>query len=119
MPWSVRENDDRCPASKPWSVVNDKTGDLRGCHPDKASARQQQKALYANVPDAERGSMGERYDQVKAELDLRITRRSEGIYNGRPLQQRQNEDEIRALSAQLEILAQAEDEQLDEEISPR
>lgn len=41
-----------CPASKPWAVFNSDTGDVRGCHPSKKAARQQQKALYRNVPDA-------------------------------------------------------------------
>ena len=51
MPYIVRE-DSRCPAGKSWAVVNEQTKDLRGCHPTKEHARQQQKALYANVPDA-------------------------------------------------------------------
>jgi len=48
----VIKRDDRCPASKPFAVVNQQTGDLRGCHPTEDHARQQQKALYVNVPDA-------------------------------------------------------------------
>jgi len=56
MPYSIREDDSRCPAGKKWSVVNSDTGDLKGCHPSKDSARQQQKALYANVPDAGRSA---------------------------------------------------------------
>lgn len=52
MPYSIKSNDSRCPAGKKWSVVNSDTNELHGCHPDKESARQQQKALYANVPDA-------------------------------------------------------------------
>jgi hypothetical protein len=52
MPYVIRENDSRCPAGKPWSVVNQATGDLRGCHPSKKHAREQQKALYAVVDDA-------------------------------------------------------------------
>lgn len=50
MPWIVREDRDKCPASKPWAVLNQQTGDLRGCHPTKEHATQQQKALYASVP---------------------------------------------------------------------
>jgi len=51
MPYVIKL-DDRCPASKPWAVANQQTNDLRGCHPTKEHAREQQKALYANVPDA-------------------------------------------------------------------
>lgn len=51
MPYVVKQ-DDRCPASKPWGVSNQKTGDLRGCHPTKEHARLQQKALYAAEDDA-------------------------------------------------------------------
>lgn len=46
MPYVVRE-DDRCPASRPWGVFNQQTGDLHGCHPTKEHARRQQRALYA------------------------------------------------------------------------
>ncbi len=46
MPYVVRV-DGRCPAAKPWGVSNQKTGDLRGCHPAKEHARSQQRALYA------------------------------------------------------------------------
>jgi hypothetical protein len=46
MPYIVRQ-DDRCPASRPWGVSNQQTGDLHGCHPTKAHARSQQRALYA------------------------------------------------------------------------
>ena len=52
MPWIIRRDEDQCPVSRPWAVVNQQTGDLRGCHPSKHHARQQQKALYASVPDA-------------------------------------------------------------------
>ena len=54
MPYSIKSNDSRCPKGKPFSVVNSDTNDLRGCHVSKESAREQQKALYANVPDADR-----------------------------------------------------------------
>lgn len=45
MPWKIIETAD-CPGG--WAVVNTKTGHRAGCHSSKASARQQQKALYAN-----------------------------------------------------------------------
>ena len=51
MPWVIKR-DDRCPVSKPWGVVNQQDDDLRGCHPTKQAAREQQKALYVNVPEA-------------------------------------------------------------------
>lgn len=52
MPWTVSEDTHVCPASKPWAVKNQQTGDLRGCHPTENHARRQQRALYAIVPDA-------------------------------------------------------------------
>jgi hypothetical protein len=61
MPYSIKQNDSRCPAGKKWSVVNSDTGDLKGCHPDEESARKQQKALYANVPDADRAADDDHY----------------------------------------------------------
>ena len=51
MPYVVTR-DDRCPASKPWGVTNQQTGDLHGCHPTKEHARSQQRALYAAADDA-------------------------------------------------------------------
>lgn len=52
MPWSV-DKDDRCPADKPWAVTNKDTNRLVACHPSQDAARQQQKALYANVPESD------------------------------------------------------------------
>jgi hypothetical protein len=46
MPYVVR-TDSRCPASRPWGVVNQATGELHGCHPSEEHARSQQRALYA------------------------------------------------------------------------
>jgi hypothetical protein len=37
----------KCPASRPWGLFSRASGDLKGCHATKASARQQQKLLYA------------------------------------------------------------------------
>jgi hypothetical protein len=53
MPWSVKK-DSRCPASKPWGVINDQTGALvpGGCHATKQEARAHQSALYVNEPQA-------------------------------------------------------------------
>jgi hypothetical protein len=52
MPFNVVNNDDRCPASKPYAVIGGRSGhDLFGCHPDKDSARKQQQALYAQTGD--------------------------------------------------------------------
>src|SRR5215831_18156790 len=48
MPYSVVQDTNACPASRPWAVKNTDTGDVRGrCHETKAQARDQQKALYA------------------------------------------------------------------------
>lgn len=52
MPFKIKSSDSRCPASKPWSVVNSDTDALHGCHASKDEAEDQLKALYANVPDA-------------------------------------------------------------------
>jgi len=46
MPWKV-EQGHGCPASRPWAVVKTTTGERVACHPTKASAQQQVKALYA------------------------------------------------------------------------
>lgn len=53
MPWKVKK-DARCPDSQPWAVVNSDTNRLVSCHLSQDSARQQQKALYANVPESGR-----------------------------------------------------------------
>lgn len=48
MPWNVTKSS-RCPADKPWAVIGGKDGKhIAGCHPDRDSALQQQKALYVN-----------------------------------------------------------------------
>jgi hypothetical protein len=51
MPYGVAKHDS-CPASRPWGVTNTVTGTLHGCHPTKAKAQAQQRALYANEPRA-------------------------------------------------------------------
>lgn len=58
MPFIV-EKTDACPASRPWGVFTETAhgsgksqGRPHGCFATKTGARQQQKALYANVPDA-------------------------------------------------------------------
>lgn len=65
MPWDVKK-DDRCPSSKPWAVVNADNNRLVACHVDKDSARQQQKALYANVPEADRSLRADADDDPQA-----------------------------------------------------
>ena len=52
MPWVVRRDEDKCPASRPWGVFNQQTGDLRGCHPTRKHGLRQAAALYASVPDS-------------------------------------------------------------------
>jgi hypothetical protein len=63
--------------SKPWAVVNLQTGDIGGrWHPDKASATDQQKAMYANMKNKARYGMAEahailaplQFAEVEAEL---------------------------------------------------
>lgn len=58
MPFIVVKSD-QCPASKPYGVFTESkqgsgepTGSPHGCHATAAEARQQQKAMYANVPEA-------------------------------------------------------------------
>ena len=51
MPWHVARSDE-CPASKPWAVITDSSGDVVGCHESQAAAQRQMAALYANEPEA-------------------------------------------------------------------
>lgn len=58
MPFVVQKTD-QCPASRPYGVFTETAhgsgqtkGDPHGCFPTQAKAREQQKALYASVPDA-------------------------------------------------------------------
>lgn len=53
MPYDVGKGHG-CTGSKPWAVYNSETGEKRGCHPTEESAKRQQRALYANVPDADK-----------------------------------------------------------------
>jgi hypothetical protein len=53
MPWRVQRSD-RCPTSRPWAVINQRTGAVQGCHASQAAARQQMAALYASEPSASR-----------------------------------------------------------------
>ena len=53
MPYEIKKTS-QCPASKPFGVFNKDSGDLRGrCHPSRARALAQMRALYA----AESGRM--------------------------------------------------------------
>ncbi len=63
MPFIVVKDTDACPVSRPWAVYTEtghqtgkKTGKPHGCHPTADAARQQQKALYANVDEASRSA---------------------------------------------------------------
>lgn len=47
MPWKIVEG--RCPAGKPWAVVQIDNDKVVGCHPTKAAARKQVAALNINV----------------------------------------------------------------------
>lgn len=46
MPWDVRR------AKSGWEVINPETGRVVGHHPTRRSAEEQQRALYANVPES-------------------------------------------------------------------
>lgn len=50
MPYMVKHNVPGCPASRPWAVFGP-TGKKHGCHPSKARADRQARALYANDPN--------------------------------------------------------------------
>lgn len=52
MPYVIRE-DSNAPEHERYKVINQQTGDIRGKFPTEKAARQQQKALYANIPDAD------------------------------------------------------------------
>jgi HK97 family phage prohead protease len=59
MPYIVVKDAAACSAQKPWAVYTETghetglpTGKPHGCFASKEAAREQQKALYANVPDA-------------------------------------------------------------------
>lgn len=58
MPYKVVRDTDRCPASKPWAVVSEGSGDTKGCHATKAAAEKQRKAIEANTDESHhRGSL--------------------------------------------------------------
>lgn len=68
MPFSIRKSGNE------YCVVNSDTGDKKGCHPTKAKAVQQLKALYANVPEAGKKDFNGwvyeyQIDQADAEYD--------------------------------------------------
>jgi hypothetical protein len=51
MPYHVGKSSS-CPTSKPWTVLKDDGSKAGGCHPSKAKANEQMKAMYANEPSA-------------------------------------------------------------------
>lgn len=59
MPWHIISNHSGCPASKPYAVIKDATGELDGCHKTNGEAMAQMKALYAS----ERGTPPYRVSQ--------------------------------------------------------
>jgi hypothetical protein len=64
MPWRVVKDTNACPADKPWAVKNTVNGDVGGrCHASRPDAIKQQRAMYANVPEAKR--MSERVSYLK------------------------------------------------------
>jgi hypothetical protein len=49
MPWNIVKGGGSCKADE-WAVIGGRDGKhLAGCHPDRESALQQQKALYAQT----------------------------------------------------------------------
>lgn len=66
MPWHVGTSDS-CPASKPYAVVEEGSGAVRGCHPTRKAAIQQLRALYVNVPEARPKAVAE-WEAAMAEL---------------------------------------------------
>lgn len=58
MPWSIVENESRCPTSKPWGVVKDTNNELEGCHTSRERAVAQLAALNA----AEENAMNDKQD---------------------------------------------------------
>ncbi len=57
MPWHVVDEHSSCPASKPFAVVKDEGGEVKGCHASREKAEKQMAALYANEPEAGRAEM--------------------------------------------------------------
>lgn len=51
VPYEVRKSGD-CPASTPWGVFKQGTGEKMGCHGSEEEAQAQMDALYANEPEA-------------------------------------------------------------------
>lgn len=60
MPWAVGKRD-ACPAGKPWAVIRQAGSygpeKIVACHVSKESAQRQQRALYANTPEGQSGSI--------------------------------------------------------------
>jgi HK97 family phage prohead protease len=56
VPWHVSKSA-KCPASKPWAVIKNDTGEVVACHASEADAQAQVAALYANDPGAKQMSV--------------------------------------------------------------
>lgn len=52
MPWHIGKSDS-CPADKPWAVITDDSGDVRGCHASRESAQQQLAVLNIKMKQGE------------------------------------------------------------------
>jgi Phage Mu protein F like protein len=52
MPWHIVEDSAQCPASRPYAVVKDATGQIEGCHPSRMAATDHMAALYAAEQEA-------------------------------------------------------------------
>jgi hypothetical protein len=68
MPWSIVENEDRCPVNQPYGVVKDDDNALEGCHATMEEAEDQQAALYASESDDEERGWKEDDEEEKRTL---------------------------------------------------
>ncbi|MFW6031149.1 MAG: phage minor head protein [Myxococcota bacterium] len=67
MPWTIRQNDGDCPASKPWGVRKRDDGSLVNCHETRMSAAAQIGAMEAS--EREGSKQSDEQEAVLAVLD--------------------------------------------------
>lgn len=76
MPWHIAKSDE-CPASEPWAVIKDATGEVEGCHALEADAADQMQALYA-----QEGASARSYERRTFGFELRIAPEDDGVLRG-------------------------------------
>lgn len=59
MPWKITKDHSDCPASRPYAVVKEANGEVEGCHPTEAAAKDQLAALYASEADHELSNLAD------------------------------------------------------------